>query len=131
MCVSGSKGPAHYYNYHHHGEREKNRRRQEDEETTTTGVATASVCHRMCDYHYFHLEEKRQTMTTGEMTAQREGSHYNTTTRMTAMTTIMQDRLQERSDDKREAMTSLDFVIRLLTDGLLLLLAFFSHFHGR
>ena len=99
------------------------RRRQEDKETTTTGVATTSVRHRVCDYRYYRLEEEeRQTMTTGDVTAQGEGSHYDTTTRMTAMTTIMQDRLQERFDKK--IRTSLD-VIRLLTDGLLLLLAFF------
>ena len=65
-----------------------------------TRVATTMVCRRMCDNdHYYKKEEKRLT-TTGEMTAQGEGCHYNSTTRTTAMTTIMQDRLQERSDKK-------------------------------
>ena len=51
-----------------------------------------------------------------------------------AMTTIMRDRLQERSNNKRETMTSLDYIVRLterlrrlLLLLLLLLLAFFSH----
>ena len=42
------------------------------------------------------------------------------------MTTVMKDRLQERPNDKRKTMTSLDYIV--LTDRLrLLLLAFFSH----
>ena len=41
-------------------------------------------------------------------------------TRMTAMTTIMQDRLQERSNDEK-TKTSLDYIVRL-TDRLRLLL---------
>ena len=44
------------------------------------------------------------------------------------MTTIMQDRLQDRSDKKRTMTSSLLDVIRLLTDRLrLLLLALFPH----
>ena len=54
--------------------------------------------------------------TTGEM-AQGEGCHHDTMTRTTAMVTAMQDRLQERSLDKRTT-TSSDYVIRL-TDRLL------------
>ena len=93
---------------------------QDDQETTTTGVATTMVCRCMCDYRHYSLgKEERLTTMTGEMMAQREGSHYDTTTRMTAMTTIMQDGLQERSDKK--IRTSLDYVIRL-TDKLRLLL---------
>ena len=108
-------------------------RRQEDHETTTTGVATTMVCHRMCDYHHYSPEEEERltTMvtTTGEM-AQGEGCHYDTMTRMTAMVTTMQDRLQERSLDKRTT-TSSDYVIRL-TDRLRMLrskiLGFFSQY---
>ena len=54
--------------------------------------------------------------TTGEK-AQGEGCHNDTTTRMTPMITATQDRLQERSMDKRTT-TSSDYIIRL-TDGLL------------
>ena len=107
-------------------------RRQEDKETTTTGVATTMVCHRMCDnHHYSPKEEKRRTMTTaiGGYKAQGEGSHYDITTRMTAMVTTMQDRLQERLVDMR-TMTSSDYIIRQtdrLRDSLRLkLFAFFS-----
>ena len=90
------------------------------------------VCHRMCDNHYYHSEEEERltTMvtTTGEI-AQGEGCYYDTTTRTTAMVTTMQDRLQERSLDKRTT-TSSDYVIRL-TDRLfrwgLKILGFFSH----
>ena len=78
------------------------------------------VCHCVCDYYHDspEEEERRTTMvtTTGEM-AQGEGRHYDTTTRMTAMVITMQDRLQERSMDKRTT-TSSDYVIRL-TDRLL------------
>ena len=63
------------------------------------------VCHRVCDYHHYSPEEEERltTMvtTTGEM-AQGEGRHYDTMTRMTAMVTTMQDRLQERSPVTRE-----------------------------
>ena len=107
------------------------RRRRQDKETMTTRVATTSVCvcHRMCYNDHYHVEEEeRLTTTTGEMMAQGEGSHNDTTTRMTAMTTVMKDRIQERSKDKRTT-TSLLGVVRLLTDWLrLMLLAFFSHF---
>ena len=90
------------------------------------------VCHRMCDNHHYHSEEEERltTMvtTTGEM-AQGEGCHYDTMTRTTAMVTTMQDRLQERSLDKRST-TSSDCIIRL-TDRLLRwglkILGFFSH----
>ena len=93
-------------------------RRQEDHETTTTGVATTMVCHRMCDYHHYspEEEERRTMVTTTGAQAQGEGCHYNTMTRMTVMTTTMQDRLQERSPAMRPP-TSLDYVIRL-TDRL-------------
>ena len=94
--------------------------------------ATTMVCHRMCDYHRYSPEEEERltTMvtTTGEQ-AQGEGCHYDTTTRMTAMTTVMQDRLQERSPVKRPT-TSLDYVIRLtdrLQEWRLKLFRFFSH----
>ena len=61
----------------------------------------------MCDNDNYHREEEdRQTTMTGETMAQREGSHYDTTTRMTVVTTVMKDRLQERSDDKKRTMTS-------------------------
>ena len=80
------------------------RRRQEDQETTTTRVAATMVCHRMCDnHHYSPEEEERLTtmVTTTGVKAQGEGCHYDATTRMTAMATTMQDRLQE-SCPKRE-----------------------------
>ena len=84
------------------------------------------VCHRMCDNHHYSLEEEERptTMvtTTGEK-AQGEGCHYDTMTRTTAMVTTMQDRLQERSLDKRTTTLS-DYVIRL-TDRLLRLKAKF------
>ena len=85
------------------------------------------VCHRMCDYdHNYPEEEERLTLTTGDTTAPGEGSHYDATTRMTAIVTTMQDRLQERSEDKRT--TALwDYVIRPTDELRLLLLAFFSH----
>ena len=95
------------------------RRRQEDQETTTTGVATTVVCHRVCDNHHYSPEEE-ETLTTMVTTigaqAHGEGRHHDTTTRMTAMVTTMQDRLQERLQVKRPT-TSLDYVIRL-TDRL-------------
>ena len=53
---------------------------------------------------------------TGGM-AQGEGCHYDTTTRMTVITTSMQDRLQERIPAKRTTTPS-DYIIRL-TDRLL------------
>ena len=62
---------------------------------------------------------------TGDKKAQGEGCHNDTTTRMTAMTTIMQDSLQDRSDEKITITSSLLDVIRLRTDRLRLLLAFF------
>ena len=65
---------------------------------------------------------------TGEK-AQGEGCHYDTMTRMTAMATTTQDRLQERSLDKKTT-TSSDYIIRL-TDRLLRMrskcMRFFSH----
>ena len=78
------------------------------------------VCHRMCDYHHYHLEEEERltTMvtTTGEK-AQGEGCHYDTMTRKTITITATQDRLQERFERKRTT-TSSDYIIRL-TDRLL------------
>ena len=70
-------------------------------------------------------EERLTTMvtTTGEM-AQGEGCHHDRMTRMTAMVTTMQDRLQERSLDKRTT-TSSDHIIRL-ADRLLRLGSKFS-----
>ena len=93
-----------------------------------TRVATTMVCPCVCDnHHYNQKEEERLVMTTvtGDTMALGEGSHYDTTTRKTAMVTTMQDRLQQRSD-RREPTTSLDYIIRQ-TDWLRLkLLAFFS-----
>ena len=56
------------------------------------------VCHRMCDYHHYspEEEERRTMVTTTGIQAQGEGCHYDTMTRMTVVTTTMQDRLQER-----------------------------------
>ena len=89
------------------------------------------VCPHRCDYNYnYPEEEERQTLTTRDTTALGEGSHYDSTTRMTAMVTTMQDRLQERSDE-REPMTSLDYIIRLTDKLRLLLLAFFSQKEGK
>ena len=68
-------------------------------------------------------------VTTRGVQAQGEGCHYDTMTRMTAMTTTMQDRLQERSPAMRPT-TSLDYVNRQ-TDRLqelrIKLFRFFSH----
>ena len=108
------------------------RRRQEDKETTTTGVDTTIVCPRVCDNHHYGPEEEERltTMVTsiGE-SAQGEGCHYDTRTGSTAMVTTMQDRLQERSSEKRPT-TSSDYIIRL-TDRLQSLrskcVRFFSH----
>ena len=101
-------------------------RGQEDNETTTTGVATTMVCHRMCDNHYYCLEEEeRLTTMRGDRQAQGDLCHYDTTTRKTAMITIMQDLLQERSNKKR-TMTSLEYIIRLTDKLRLLLLVFFT-----
>ena len=74
------------------------------------------VCRRMCDNHHYSPKEEerlRLPMTTiiGEK-ALGEGCHYDTTTRVTAIVTTMQDRLQERLD-RREPTTSLDYVVRL------------------
>ena len=95
------------------------RRRQEDKETTTTGIDTTIVCPRVCDNHHYSPEEEERltTMVTsiGE-SAQGEGCHYDTTTGSTAMVTTIQDRLQERSSEKRPT-TSSDYIIRL-TDRL-------------
>ena len=131
QCVTGSKGPAHY-DYNDYSEKEKKRRRQETQETTTTGVATTMVCHCMCDYHHYSLEEEERLttrVTTTGVQAQGEGCHYDTTTRMTAVVTTMQDRLQERLSVKRTT-TSSDYAIRL-TDRLQMmrskLYGFFSH----
>ena len=106
----------------------KNRRRQEDNETTTTGVATTTICPRVCDnHHYYPEEEERLVMTTvtGDIQAQGEACHYDSTTRKTAMVTTMQDRLQERLDKIR---TSSYYIIRLTDRLRLKLLAFFSQF---
>ena len=78
------------------------------------------ICHRMCDYHHYHLKEEERPTTmitvTGEL-AQGEGCHYDAMTGyLTAMVTTMQDRLQERLPVKRPT-TSLDYIIRL-TDRL-------------
>ena len=68
-------------------------------------------------------------VTTPGALAQGEGCHYDTMTRMTAMVTTMQDRLQERLPVKRTT-TSSDYIIRL-TDRLQSLrtkcVRFFSH----
>ena len=84
----------------------------------------------VCDNHHYSLEEEERlviTATVGVL-AQKEGCHYDTTTRMTVMITTMQDRLQERLVDMRT--TTLSDIIRP-TDRLqelrLKLLAFFSH----
>ena len=119
--VSGSKGPAHDYDYNDSCQRQRRvRRRQEDKETTTTGIVTTMVCPRVCDNHHYSPEEEERltTMITsiGE-SAQGEGCHYDTMTGSTAMVTTMQDRLQERSSEKRPTMSS-DYIIRL-TDRLL------------
>ena len=132
--MSGSKGPAHDYDYNDNCQRQRRvRRRQEDKETTTTGVATTMVCPRVCDNHHYSPEEEERLTTmvtsTGEL-AQGEGCHYDTMTGSTAMVTIMQDRLQERSSVKRPTMSS-DYIIRL-TDTLQSLrskcVRSFSHF---
>ena len=69
-------------------------------------------------------------VTTTGVQAQGEGRHYDTMTRMTAMVTTMQDRLQERFPTMRPT-TSLDYVIRQ-TDRLqelrLKLFRFFPQF---
>ena len=118
--MSGSKGPAVDYDYNDNCQRQRRvRRRQEDKETTTTGVVTTMVCPRVCDNHHYSPEEEERLTTmvtsTGE-SAQGEGRHYDTMTGSTAMVTIMQDRLQERSSVKRPTMSS-DYIIRL-TDRL-------------
>ena len=111
----------HYdYDYNDSSQRElRVRRRQEDKETTTTGIVTTMVCPRVCDNHHYSPEEEERltTMITsiGE-SAQGEGCHYDTMTGSTAMVTTMQDRLQERSSEKRPT-TSSDYIIRL-TDRL-------------
>ena len=61
--------------------------------------------------HYCPEEEEIPAMTaTTGVQALGEGCHYDTMTRMTAMVTTMQDRLQERFPTKRPT-TSLDYVI--------------------
>ena len=74
------------------------------------------VCHRMCDYHHYHMEEEERLTTMVTSTGDRtlgEGRHYDTTT---TTITATQDRLQERSE--KRTMTSSDYIIRL-TDRLL------------
>ena len=90
------------------------------------------VCHRMCDYHHDHPEEEERPttmVTTTGVLAQGAGCHYDAMTGSTAMVTTMQDRLQERSLDKRTTISS-DYIIRL-TDRLRSLrskcMSFFSH----
>ena len=97
-----------------------------------TGVATTKVCHCVGDSRHYCPEEEEipaMTTTTG-VQALGEGCHYDAMTRMTAMVTTMQDRLQERFPTKRPT-TSLDYLIRQ-TDRLqqlrLKLFAFFSYF---
>ena len=94
------------------------------------------ICHRMCesqcDYHHYSPEEEERLttmVTTIEEMAQGEGCHNDTTTRMTAMTTVMQDRLQERSPVKRPT-TSLDCIVRLI-DRLRELRSEFSRFFSQ
>ena len=59
------------------------------------------VCRRVCDNdHDCKKEEERLTTPTGDMTGQGEGTTTTTMTRKTAMTTTMQDRPQERSNEK-------------------------------
>ena len=84
------------------------KRRQEDKETTTTGVTTTMVCRRVCDNdHHYKKEDERLTTMTEDMTGQGKGTTTTTMTRKTAMTTIMQDRLQEscRIDYRRGPTT--------------------------
>ena len=103
--------PCNYYDDNDDVQREKKAKtgRQGDKYDRSCYYYGMSSC--VCDYHHYSLKEEERQTTTGEMTAQREGSHYDTTTRMTAMTTLMQDGLQERFDKK--IRTSLDYVIRL------------------
>ena len=78
----------------------KSKRRQEDKETTTTGVATTTVCRRVCDNdHNYKEEEDRLTTMTGDMKAQGEGCHNDTTTKMTAMTTMTTGEVQRQKRD--------------------------------
>ena len=114
----------HYDVYNDNNQREKIRRRRE-KETTTTGVVTTMVRHCVSDNQYYYPEEEeRLTTMTGDRQAQREGWHYDSTTRKTAMVTTMQDRLQERLNKIR---TSSDYIIRQTDELRLKLLAFFSH----
>ena len=57
-------------------------------------VGSLPLC--VCDNDHFYMEKEDRPSTTGEPTDLREGTSTSTMTRKTAMTTIMQDRLQER-----------------------------------
>ena len=101
-----------------------NRRRQEDKETTTTGIMTTitTTCHCVWGHGYYYLKEDERVTSTGDMTGLGEGTTTTTITRMTATTTILQDRLKARKS-KQHTMTLFNGIIRLLTD----LRRYFSH----
>ena len=72
------------------------------EETTTTEVMTAitTTCPHVRDNGHYYLKEGESQTTTGETTAQRERSIATPMTRMTAMTTVMHDKLKEKENKK-------------------------------
>ena len=97
--------------------RKVNRRRQVAEETTTTKVMTmvTTTCHCLCDHDHYYMEEEERLTTTGDMTGQGEGTTTTTRTRKTAMTTMMQNRLQERYRRRKRTTTASEGIIGLLT----------------
>ena len=68
-----------------------------------TGVMTTVImtCPRMCDHDHHYMEKEERPTTTGERIGQREGTTTTTMTRMTAMTTSPQDKLEEGKPKKR------------------------------
>ena len=85
-------------------------RRQDHKETPTTRAMSmvTTTCHCVWQWSLLYGRGKRPSLTTTEdMTGQGEGTTTTIMTRKTAMTTIMQDWLQERCRWRKRTMTSL------------------------
>ena len=79
----------------------------------TTGVATASVCvcHRVCDSDHYHVEEEERLTTTRRDDGSRRREPQRHYDKDDGYDIAMKDRLQERSNNKRQrhCQTSSDY----------------------
>ena len=74
-----------------------------------------ATCHCVLENDHYHMEDEERLTTTGDRTGQREGTTTTTRIEKTAMTTIMQDRLQETYRQRERTTTSFERFIRPLT----------------